>query len=334
MDPRHLAIHHHVARLRAIGLIGRHAPADGLRPGQHTVAIGHRHLDGPRVALVPRRETQGDDEAQLLARHQVAEADLDATRHGRGRERAERLRLHPAGQQQGQRDAARHDGEQFAQLARQQVRDLGRLLDEVEAAAPGVGHPAQQSFVEIGAHAEGGRRDAALPQDRARRARQLVVIRHPRVRQAVGEQQAAPHRVRRQARGGLVAPGQPAPVQVRGAPRLDPAQLLQRVAARLGRRGGGRHHRVHLVVVDDEREAVVGAQGLQGLADRLASQADLGAAHRARPVEDEGHVERLATGLWGCLGDGQRDEQVAHAGAAGAHERTVGAKVEIHRPPG
>ena len=51
-------------------------------------------------------------------------------------------------------------GEQFAELAREEVGDLLRLLDEVEVATAGLGHPGEKLLIEVSADAECARPDA------------------------------------------------------------------------------------------------------------------------------------------------------------------------------
>ena len=156
---------------------------------------------------------------------------------------------------------------------------------------------------------------------------ELVAVGDPDVGEAVGQQEAAVDALRREREGDLLGAPEPALAEVRRAAGVDLAEPLERGPAGVGRGQRARHDHVDPVVVDDDREPVVVVEAGDRLLDRLLREADLGAVHGARPVEDEGEVDGRPhpLGLRGRGRDLDEDETVAPVGRA--DEVTVGSDV-------
>ena len=223
------------------------------------------------------------------------------------------------------------DRQSLADLARHEVRDLHRGPDELEVPASRFGHATQQRFVEVGAHAERGGDHAPVPPHR-RAAHDLVVVRHARVREAVGQEQAAAHLLDRQVLDHLLATPAPSALEVGLAPRPDAGHALR---SRLPCRGRGLRRgndRVDPIVVGDDGEPVIVAQRADPLQDRLAGVPDLVAVHRAGAVEDEGEVDGKAAGPQRSLGRQDLGAHEAVAPGPDPDQLAVGTDGESHVP--
>ena len=204
-------------------------------------------------------------------------------------------------------------------------------FDEVEVPAARLGDLGEEALVEVGAHAERRGGDPALP-ERRRPRDDLVGRGDPRVGEAVGQQQAAAHGVVAQRPADLLAPGEPARVQVRAAAIADAGDPLLGRGPRLGRRQARRDDDVHVVVERDDGEAVLGAQRPDALDRGLARLADLVARHRPGAVDDEGEVDGDPSGAARGLGGRDLDPDEAAAARGRPDQAAVGADGEWHGP--
>ena len=245
-------------------------------------------------------------------------------------ERRERVDADGVGQAQLEDHLAGDDLQGLAHLGGDVVPHLGHVTGVVEVAAAVVGHGLEQRLVEVRPDAEraGGHAPSA---EVVGEPGELRRVGHAAVGEAVGEEQDAVDALGLEARGRLLAAGEPARVEVRAVARQDRGQAPGRLAAGLGRGRRAGHHDLHLVVVGDDREAVLGLEAVDGLEGRLLGERELVVpAHGARAVEHEGEVDgRPAAGRVGR--DGRRrdlDEQEALAAPVGADEAAVGADDE------
>ena len=224
---------------------------------------------------------------------------------------------------------ARDDVERLAELAGEEVGDLGRLFDEVEVSAALGREARHQLLVEVGAEAEGGRGDAAgteIGRVTRERVRVLLAV----VGEAVGEEQHTRHRGRvswlRCADLGRAL--EPAAAKVGGAARVRRAQA--RKGERLGFRGRlcRGEERVDLVVVAHEGEAVAVVEEPDGVFDGLLCHVDLAAGHRAGAVEHERDMRDRAIGAPLARRRGDGDGEIPHGSGAGRDERAIG--LDVH----
>ena len=326
VESRHLAVHLDVARLVVALLAGGPGETRGpVRAGERVVGV----VDAdPHVAKLPHRalrERHAQDGREGLAAVERADRDLPAAPLPAAREVVERLdegafaRVHD--------DDGLADGraERLADLARDEVADLGGGLDEVEVAAAGVGHAAQQHLVEVGADAEAGRGDAVVALVR-RPPHDLVVVGDPVVRETVGQEQAAADGLARAVLEKLPAADQPAAVEIGAAARLDRFDGPDRRLACLPRGFGARDDDLHVLVVRHDGKAVPFAQRPDADQDGVLGAGELLAVHRARAVDDEGEVDGKAPLSRLGLGCPDSYGQVAGAEAIAADERAVGAE--------
>ena len=158
---------------------------------------------------------------------------------------------------------------------------------------------------------------------------ELSRIRDPDVREAVGQEEGAVDAVAGEVQRHLLAAAQPTPGEVGRPASVDRAEPLHRVAAGFGARRGRLDDEVDLLVVHDDREAVLGMQACQRILDGLAPEVDLGPAHRSGSVEHEGEVHRLPLGPWGGRRD-HLDEDEALAAMGRPDEAAIGSGVDGH----
>ena len=239
--------------LRSGGVEHGHQPIDGSVSGRRVALLLAGPGEAQRGARVAERAVlvQGaDGHVAGLPRFTFGEAHpQDGLERLAALERADRHApqgaLLPAGEvverlDDGARAGVDHEdrlahgrGERLAHLARDEVGDLHGRLDELEVAAAGVGHAAQHLLVEVGADAEGRGDDVPVAPAGAL-ADDLHEVGHARVREAVGQEQAAADGVLRQVLGDLLAASLPAAVQVGVAARGDPLDGRDRGVAGLG----------------------------------------------------------------------------------------------------
>ena len=177
--------------------------------------------------------------------------------------------------------------------------------------------------------------DAAVPPAYAA-LHDLVVAYDARVREAVGQEQAAADCVARELLGHLLAAAPPATLEVGVAPRRDAGHGACRGIPRLGGGRTGRDDDVNLVVVRDDGEAVLVAQRADALEHGLARVLDLVAVHGARAVEDErevdGQAARPRRGI-GRLDLGAYEAAASFAGSSAAGGRHAGLGSRSLRTP-
>ncbi len=264
-------------------------PFGGL--GQDAVAVGQGEGDAAALPHLSVRETEPEDDPELLLRDEVADEDLGPTGPLAGRVRRQGLDLDAVRRDDLEGDPASDDIERLPDLARDVVADARRVGDEVEVTATGRRHRLEQDLVEVLPDAERRRADPAGP-ELAGVPGELVAVGHPDVGQPVGQEEATVHPLLLEGQGDLLATAQPATAEVGAAAGVDRGEAGDRVAASLGCGPGRGHDDVDLLVVDDDGEPVVGLEPTDRLLDRLAGETDLRPGHRTGAVDDEGEVDR------------------------------------------
>ena len=193
-------------------------------------------------------------------------------------------------------------------------------------------------------------------------------INYALIRQAVGQEQHAPHavcalgtgtrrclcglcvlesqrqiagrgRVARRCRGAeRSGTGEPSIREIRRAARVNLGQRRQRLPSCALRRRHPLQHRLHLVVVDDHAQLVVVFQQPDGVGDGLPREVDLPPAHGPGAVEDQRDADArpLAPGrraIRGRRGRRRRDGdgQIAGGRGSGRNERAIG--LDVHGEP-
>ena len=156
VEGRHAPVHRTVARLDVVLFFRRIRELEaGARLAE--CAVGVLQADG-HVVRVPRfslREGDAYDGLNGLAAEQGADLDPPRCAVFAAREIVEGFDDRTLPRFDHQHHLADRDRQGLAHLARHEVGDLHGRLDELEVAAAGVGHAAQQGLVEVGADAEG-----------------------------------------------------------------------------------------------------------------------------------------------------------------------------------
>ena len=206
---------------------------------QGALAILDTHVNLAGRAWRPSGQGEAQDRVQHLSAEQRAELDPPGVALPRAREVVQRLDERALPRLDHEHDVAGGDGERLADLGPDELGDLRRPFDEVEVAAARLGQLGEECLVEVGAHAESGGGDPALPQRRRLRD-DLLGGGDPHVGEPVGQQQAAAHGVVAQRPAHLLAPGEPARVQVRAAAIADAGDPLfgRRLASGVARLEG------------------------------------------------------------------------------------------------
>ncbi len=200
--------------------------------------------------------------------------------------------------------------DELVKLALKGERDGAERLEEVEAAAAGVGHRLQQVLVIAEADAEAGGGDVARGQ-LAHMGGDLVQVGEAFIGLTVAEQERAAE-VLAIGIGDLAAAPHPAIEEVGGAARGDALDGGFGLGAVGGGHGQTGRDQVDLAVVHDDGGAVALAEHIHQMGRGLLGVVQLLALHRAAAVDDERQRERALDGP--ALGRGEGDLENARAG--------------------
>ena len=230
----HAAVHRAVAGLAVVLLVARPGEAhDGRRPPEGAVGVLEADGDVARGSGLALRQGDAQDGVAGLPAEERAELDPPRGSLLPAGEVVEGLDDGALPRLDHEHGLARGDGERLAHLARHEVGDLHRGLDELEVPAAGVGHPPEERLVEVGAHPERARGHPPAAPLRAPPL-DLAVVRDAGVREAVGQEEAPSHRLGRQVLDDLLEPRRQPPsrsVWPRGAMRATARDAASRASA-------------------------------------------------------------------------------------------------------